>query len=117
MKYFKCTNQSDTEDVFYTSSSTDKASAEDIAKLLCLDQYIVEECTEAEFNCATADEFDEEDEDPKLQALNLVEEARALLMHIEDFGESGGFIDEPVLDYLDLLTEKLQELEVKLMEI
>lgn len=118
MKYFKCTNQLDSEDVFYTSSSTDKASAEDIARILNLDQYTVEECTEAEFNYATAEDFEEEeDDDPKTQALNLVEESRALLMHIEGLGESGVFIDEPVLDYLDLLTEKLQELELKLMEI
>lgn len=117
MKYFKCTHQSDTEDVFYTSSSADNTSAEDIARLLSLDQYTVEECTEAEFNCATAEEFEDEDEDPKTQALNLVEEARALLLHIEGLGESGVFIDEPVLDYLDLLTEKIQELELKLMEI
>lgn len=117
MKYFKCTSEFDPEDEFYTTSSSDKTMAEDIAELLCLDHYKVEECTEAEFNCATAEDFEEEEDDPKTQALNLVEESRALLMHIEDLGESGVFIDEPVLDYLDLLTEKLQELELKLMEI
>ena len=46
MKYFKCTSEFDPEDEFYTTSSCDKVMAEDIARVLQLDHYKVEACTE-----------------------------------------------------------------------
>ena len=56
MKYFKCTSEFDPEDEFYTSSSSDKTTAEDIADFLRLDHYKVEECTKEEFESETEED-------------------------------------------------------------
>lgn len=59
MKYFKCTSEFDPEDEFYTSSSSDKTTAEDIADFLRLDHYKVEECTKEEFERETEEDVPE----------------------------------------------------------
>lgn len=73
MKYFKCTSEFDPEDEFYTTSSSDKTTAEDIAELLRLDHYKVEECTKEEFDSETEDD---EEADPKMRALSLLDAIR-----------------------------------------
>ena len=59
MKYFKCTSEFDPEDEFYTSSSSDKTTAEDIADFLHLDHYKVEKCTKEEFERETEEDEEE----------------------------------------------------------
>lgn len=59
MKYFKCTSEFDPEDEFYTSSSSDKTTAEDIVDVLRLDHYKVEECTKEEFERETEEDVPE----------------------------------------------------------
>lgn len=73
MKYFKCTSEFDPEDEFYTTSSSDKIMAEDLAELLRLDHYKVEECTKEEFDRET---MDDEEADPKMRALSLLDSIR-----------------------------------------
>ena len=75
MKYFKCTSEFDPEDEFYTTSSCDNTMAEDIADLLRLDHYAVEECTKEEFERETAESCEDED-DPKMRALSLLDAIR-----------------------------------------
>ena len=49
MKFFKMTNRFDPEDEFYTSSTSQTQQPEDLARILHLEDYFIEEVTEEEF--------------------------------------------------------------------
>lgn len=101
MKYFRCTNKTDPEEIFYTSSSSDDTTAEDVARILILEDYQIEECSQEEFERETAEE------DPKAEALQLLDEIRNIVCGYAD-GASG---DNPPSQ------EDLEELEAKLSEL
>lgn len=104
MKYFRCTNKTDPEEIFYTSSSSDATTTEDVARILSLDDYQIEECSQEEFERETAEDAEE---DPKAEALQLLDEIRNIVCGYAD-GASG---DNPPSQ------EDLEELEAKLSEL
>lgn len=113
MKYFKCTSEFHPEDEFYTTSDCDTTRAEDIVRVLQLDHYKVEECTKEEFDRET--EEDEEEADPKVRALSLLDAIREYVsawitkIHLE-----GMTVTE---DELQGLTESLYTLNQEIERI
>ena len=78
MKFFKMTNRFDPEDEFYTSSTSQTQQPEDLARILKLEDYFIEEVTEEEFERETGESYEDGDSevDSKMRALSLLDAIR-----------------------------------------
>ena len=56
MRYFKITNKADTEDEFYTSSSSDLIDADTLQTICHLEDYDITEVSKEEFERETDDD-------------------------------------------------------------
>jgi hypothetical protein len=108
MKYFRCTNKKDPEEIFYTYSSSDATTVEDVSRILILEDYQIEECSQEEFERETAEE------DPKAEALQLLDEIRNMVC---GYADGASCSNPPSQEDLEELEAKLSELNRKIEAI
>lgn len=116
MKYFKLTNKQDPEDEFYTSSTSNGTTPEDLCRILNLDDYHIVEVTEEEFERETGESYEDgEESDPKAEALKLLD---LLKDDIAARYEEETFFDpEAQQNFMDGLMTKLFEITRKVEAI